>query len=213
MIESPLSILPRIIYDFSEALKNYERFSERELHTFLIDIENTVDAILSQHKMMSITDARFRAFQDAMREYETTMRSIKEAMMDKDYNRVRALLPELETTVRRINRLMSVIATGSVKQIVDMTKEFELFIGDGLHEYDERIKDLSHTARLILAHLVDSPLKEMNLKEVPRKLGMTGKESNRVVSDAVGELIRKVPDLVEVVPDTKLGGLKLRWKR
>lgn len=213
MIETPLTRLSRTIYDFSEALKNYEKFSDRELQYFLIDIEDIVDSILSQHKMTSITDARFRAFQDAMREYETTMRGIKEAMMDRDYSRVRALLPELETTVRKIHRLMSVIATGSVKQVVDVTKELELFIGESLHEYDERIKDLSHTAKLILAHLVDSPLKEMNLKEIPRKIGLTEKESKRIVSDAVGELLRKVPDLVEVVPDTKLGGLKLRWKR
>lgn len=213
MIKTPLSALSRVIYDFSEALKNYEKFSERELHSFLIEIEDIVDAILSQHKMKSITDARFKAFQDAMREYETTIKAIKEAMMDKDYNRVRALLPELEMTVRRINRLMSVIATGSVTQVVDMAKEFEIYIGESLHEYDERIKDLSHTARLILAYLVDSPLREMNLKEIPKKLGMTEKESGKVVSDAVGELIRKVPDLVEVVPDTKLGGLKIRLKR
>jgi hypothetical protein len=108
---------------------------------------------------------------------------------------------------------MSVIATGSVKQIVDISKEFELYIGENLHEFDDRIRDLSHTARLILTHLVDSPLRELNLKEIPRKIGLTGKESRKIVSDAVGELIRKIPELVEVVPDTRLGGLKIRLKR
>ncbi len=212
-METPLTRFSRIIYDFREALRNYDKFSERELYNFIIELEDAVDAILSQHRITSITDARFRAFQDAMREYETTMRGVKEAMDDKDYNRVRALLPELETTVRRLNRLMSVIATGSVQQVVDISKELELFIGESLHEFDERIKDLSHTAKLILANLVESPLREMNLREIPSKLGLTDKEAKRVVSDAVGELVRKVPDLVELVPDTKLGGLKIRWKR
>lgn len=213
MIESPLKRLSRVIYDFMSALKDYEKFSERELYSFLSDLEDTVDEILSQHKVTSITDARFRAFQDVMREYETVMRQIKEAMSVGDYMRVRALLPELETTVRRANRIMSVIATGSVQQIVDISKELEMYIGENIHEFDDRIRDLSYTARQILAHLVDSPMKELHLNEIMVKLGITDKKGKSIVSDAVGELVRKLPDLVELVPDTRRRGYKIRIKR
>lgn len=213
MIESPLSVLSRIVYDFNQALSNYEKFSDRELHAFIVEIENIVDVIMSQHKMTSITDTRFRAFQDAMGEYENTMKALKEALMDRDYARAKALLPDLETTIRRLNRLMSVISSGSLKHVVDASKEFDLYIAEGMHEYDDRIGELSQTSRLILAYLVESPLREMNLKEIPRKVGLDGKDSKKIVSEAISEMIRKVPDLVEVVPDTKLGGLKLRWKR
>jgi len=213
MMESPLTVLSRTIYDFMDALRNYERFSERELNEFIIQIENTVDVILSQYKMTSITDARFRVLNDALREYETVIKTIKDAMLERDYSSVRAQLPELERTVRRLSRLMSVVATGGAKQIVEASKEFDLFIGETIHEYDDRIKELSHVARVILAQLVDSPMRELNLREIPRKIGMTDKDAKKQVSDAVGELLRKIPDLVEVVPDTRLGGLKLRWKR
>lgn len=213
MMESPLTVLSRIIYDFTEALRNYERFSERELNEFVIEIENAVDVILSQYKLTSITDARFRVLNDALREYETVIKAVKDAMMERDYSRVRALLPELELTVRRLSRLMSVVATGGVKAVVEASKEFDLFLSETIHEYDDRIKELSHLARMILAELVDSPMKELNLREIPKKVGLMDKDAKKQINDAVGELLRKVPDLVETVPDTRLGGIKLRWRR
>ena len=213
MIESPLTRLSKVIYEFGEALDNYEKYPERELRSYLIEIENTVDTIFSQYRPTSITDMKFRVFDEAIREYESIIKVVKEAMMDRDYNRVKALLPELETTVRMIVRRISIVSSGTIAQIADVAKELELYIGEDVHKLDSRIEELSHTARAILAYLVDSTTKEINLSEIPRKIGLPQKESKKVVSDAVGELLRKVPDMVEVVPDTRLKGMKIRLKR
>ena len=151
-------------------------------------------------------------------EYENVMKALREAIMSRDYVRARSLLQEVIMVVRRLNRNLAFLSTEMYIPTVEGVKELERYVGEGkvaehLHEFDERIKDLSYTARAILAHLYNAPLREANLKELPVKLGLTERGSGKIIGDAVDELVKKLPDLVEVIPDTVRGGVKIRLKR
>lgn len=213
-----LDVLEEVVFEFDYALKNYHKYSERELYDFLGQIESVVDVIILQHRPQKATDFKFRTFNDMLGEYENIMKALRDAIMSKDYLKARALLQNLVVVVRRLNRNLAFLSSETLIPTAEGTKELERFVGEGkvaehLHEFDERVKDLSHTARMILAHTFNSPLREMNLRDIPIKLGLTGKGSSKIVGDAVDELTRKLPDMVEVIPDTIRGGLKIRLKR
>ena len=210
-----LDTLEETVFDFDRALKSYHRYSERELYEFLKTIETIVDNIIIQHRPSKPTDFKFRTFNDMLGEYENVMKALREAIMSKDYVRARSLLQELVTVVRRLNRNLAFLSSETLYlPTVEGAKELERYVGEGkvaehLDEFDERVKDLSHTAKMILSQLYRSPLREINLKDLPIKLGLTERGSSRIVSDAVDELTKKLPDVVKVVPDTIRSGMKI----
>jgi len=56
-------------------------------------------------------------------------------------------------------------------------------------------------------------MREINLRDLPARLGLTGRDAGRIVSDAVDELTKKMPDVVKLVPDTVRKGYKIVMKR
>ena len=210
-----LDALEETVFDFDRALKDYHRYSERELYEFLKTIETIVDNIIIQHRPSKPTDFKFRMFNDMLGEYENVMKALREAIMSKDYVRARSLLQELVTVVRRLNRNLAFLSS-DITNLPSMegARELERYVGEGkvaehLDEFDERVKDLSHTAKMILSQLYRSPLREINLRDLPIKLGLTERGSGKVISDAVDELAKKLPDIVKITPDTIRGGLKI----
>ena len=213
-----LDTLEETVFDFDHALRNYHKYSEKDLYEYLKQIEDIVDNIIVQHRPSKPTDFKFRTFNDMLGEYENVMKALRDALMSRDYTRARSLLQDVVMVVRRLNRNLAFLSSEMYIPSVEGVKELERYIGEGkvaehLHEFDERVKDLSHTARAILAHLFVAPMREINLRDLPIKLGLTERGSSRIVSDAVDELTRKLPDLVEVLPDTVRGGQKVRLKR
>jgi len=211
-----LEVLEETVFDFDRALRDYHRYTEKELYEYLKTIETVVDNLIIQHRPSKPTDFKYRMFNDMLGEYENVMKALREAIMSKDYVRARSLLQELVTVVRRLNRNLAFLSTEYLPT-VEGVKELERYVGEGkvvenLDELDERIKDLSHTARMILAQLYRSPLGEINLKDLPIKLGLTERGSGRIISDAVEELAKKLPDIVKVTPDTIRRGLKVVLK-
>ena len=210
-----LDALEETVFDFDRALKDYHRYSERELYEYLKTIETIVDNIIIQHRPSKPTDFKFRTFNDMLGEYENVMKALREAIMSKDYVRARSLLQELVTVVRRLNRNLAFLSS-DITNLPSMegARELERYVGEGkvaehLDEFDERVKELSYTARMILSLLYRSPLREINLKDLPIKLGLTERGSRRIVNDAVEELTKKLPDVVKVVPDTVRSGVKI----
>lgn len=213
-----LEMLEETVFEFDSALRSYHSYTEKELYRYLQRIEEIVDAIILQYRPSKPTDFKYRTFNDMLGEYENVMKALREAIMTKDYVRARAILNEVAVVVRRLSRNLSFLAADMYVPTAEGVRELENYIGEGkvaehLHEFDERLKDLSHTARAILAYLYRSPLREVNLQDLPIKLGLTGKGANKTISDAVEELTRKLPDLVEVIPDTVRSGLKIKLKR
>lgn len=210
-----LDALEETVFDFDRALRDYHRYSEKRLYEFLKEIESVVDNIIIQHRPSKPTDFKYRTFNDMLREYENVMKALRDAIMSKDYARARSLLQELVTSVRRLSRNLAFLASDTLYlPTVEGAKELERLIGEGkvaehLDEFDERVKELSYTARMILTLLYSSPMREINLKELPIKLGLTEKGSGKAISDAVDELTKKLPDVVKVVPDTIRKGSKI----
>jgi len=215
-----LSALEDIVFNFNEVLKNYHRYSEKAIYDFIKDIEDTVDKIIALHKPSKTpTDYKYRAFNDLLGEYENVMKALREAIMSKNYSRARALLQEVVAAVRRLSRNLTFLSSDMpYLPTVEGAKELERFVGEGkvvenLDEFDERVKKLSYTARLILSYLYKAPMREANLKDLPIKLRLGEKGSSRAVSDAVEELVNEMPDIVKVVPDTIRGGYKVVLQR
>jgi len=213
-----LEALEETVYDFSRALEDYHRYTEKELFDYLVSIETIVDNIIVQHKPSNPTDFKFRTFNDLLGEYENVMKALREAIMSKNYTGARSLLQNLVATVRRLSRNLTFLASDTYLPTIEGAKELERYIGEGkvaenLDEFDDRVKELSHTARMILATLYNHPLREINLRELPVKLGLTEKGSSRIVSDAIEELTKKMPDVVKVVPDTIRKGTKIKLLR
>jgi len=213
-----LEALEETVFEFGEALENYHRYTDKELYEYLKRMEELVDKIILQHRPTKPTDFKFRTFNDMLGEYENVMKAVREAMMSKNYSKVKALLQEVITVVRRMNRTPLFLSSDTMYlPTAETKKELERYVGEGkvaenLHEFDERVKGLSYTAREILSHVFNAPLRELNLRDLPVKLGLTEKGSGRVIGDAVDELVRKLPDMVEVVPDLVRGGMKIRLK-
>jgi len=215
-----LSALEDLIFDFDKVLRDYHRYSEKNIYDFIKAIEDTVDKIIAYHRPSKTpTDYKYRAFNDLLGEYENVMKALREAIMTKDYVRARVLLQELVSAVRRLSRNLTFLSSDMpYLPTVEGAKELERFVGEGkvaenLDEFDERVKELSYTARLILSYLYRAPMREANLKDLPIKLGLGEKGSGRAVSDAVEELTSKLPDIVKVVPDTIRGGYKVVLQR
>ena len=211
-----LSALEDLIFDFDRVLRDYHRYSEKNIYDFIKAIEDTVDKIIAYHRPSKTpTDYKYRAFNDLLGEYENMMKALRESIMTKDYVRARVLLQELVSAVRRLSRNLTFLSSDMpYLPTVEGAKELVRFVGDGkvaenLDEFDERVKELSYTARMILSLLYRSPLREINLKDLPIKLGLTEKGSSKIISDAVDELAKKLPDIVKVTPDTIRGGLKI----
>ncbi|MEM2787798.1 MAG: hypothetical protein QXJ58_05975, partial [Archaeoglobaceae archaeon] len=95
----------------------------------------------------------------------------------------------------------------------EITRELEKYlpkekIAEGITTEDT-FRDLSYTAKAIFASLQTAPLRELNLRELPTKIGVT---DTKLISDACEELVRKLPNLVEIVPDTLRKGMKIKLK-
>jgi len=211
-----LDELEETVFDFDYALRYYHRYSDRELFDFLKNIEKIVDNIIIRHRPTKPpTDYKFRWFNDMLAEYENTMKALREALMNKDYARARTLLQDVVMVVRRLNRNLVYLSFETPHiPTAEATRELERYVGEGkvaehLDEFDERVKELSYTARSILTCVFNAPMREVNLRDLPVRIGLTGRDAGRIVSDAVDELTRKMPDVVKVVPDTVRGGYKI----
>jgi hypothetical protein len=93
--------------------------------------------------------------------------------------------------------------------------ELEIFFPreDILSRYDEldmRLRRVSHIARIIFARLLETPLREINLEQLPFLIGITDR---RLLSRAIEELRHVLSDVVAVVPDLRRGGMKIMIKR
>ena len=212
-----LERLEEVVFDFDNILRNYHKYSDREIYFFINEIEKVVDQVISRNRPTKPTDFKFKMFNDALAEYEKVIKSLRDAIINKDYVRARTVLQEVVTVVRRMTRLLSFIASETYLPTAEGAKEIEQFIGAGvsaiaenLEEFEERVKDLSYLARSILAVLYSTPTQELNLKELPLRLGITNK---KMISDAIEELKRKLPDVIDVVPDLNYGGLKIKMKK
>ncbi len=209
-----LNSLEDLIFDFSNVLKNYHKYSEKNIYEYIKNIEDAVDRLILSYRSSKVTDYKYRVFNDLLAEYENVMKAVREAIAYKDYVKARSLLQELITVVRRLIRNIIFLSSDVYLPTAEIVRELEMFVGEGkiaenLDEFDERVKELSYTAKLILSYLYRSPAREMNLKDIPVKIGLGEKVSSRTVSDAVEELTKKLPDIVKLTPDTIRGGFKL----
>ena len=200
-----LDELEETAFDFDYALRYYHRYSDRELFDFLKNIEKIVDNIIIRHRPTKPpTDYKFRWFNDMLAEYENTMKALRE---------------DVVMVVRRLNRNLVYLSFETPHiPTAEATRELERYVGEGkvaehLDEFDERVKELSYTARSILTCVFNAPMREVNLRDLPVRIGLTGRDAGRIVSDAVDELTRKMPDVVKVVPDTVRGGYKIVLRR
>lgn len=206
-----LDLLEDRVYSLIDAMESYHRYTRQDFLKQLTEIENIVDQIISANRPAKVTDFKYRVFSDMHAEYENTIDAIKDAILMRDYNRAKILLKDVTRLVRRLARHLQYLSAEIYSP--EVTRELEKYIpkkeiAENVTTED-KFKDLSYTARAIFSCLYTVPLHEINLADLPKKLGMS---DTKLISDACEELVRKLPNLVEIVPDTLKKGMKIRLK-
>lgn len=206
-----LDVLDERVYALIDMFENYHRYTRQDFLKQLSEIESVVDQIVSANRPTKVTDFKYRVFSDILTEYENTIDAVKDAILLRDYSRAKTLIRDVPKLVRRLARHLQYLSAEIYTP--EITRELEKYlpkekIAEGLTTEDT-FRDLSYTAKAIFASLQTAPLRELNLRELPAKIGVT---DTKLISDACEELVRKLPNLVEIVPDTLRKGMKIKLK-
>jgi predicted RNA-binding protein with EMAP domain len=196
-----------------DMLENYHRYDYSAMSEKLEEIESVVDAIITNLRGAKLTDLKYKVFTDMLANYNGIVQALRTAIYTRDFYTARKRLEELVETVRNLYRHLSYLS-GEI-YLPTQASELEIFFPreDILSRYDEldmRLKRVSHVARIIFARLMESPLREINLEQLPFLVGITDR---RLLSRAIEELRHVLSDVVAVVPDLRRGGMKIMIKR